>query len=288
MNQVDSLQKGIDYIEHNLTGEVDGAQLQSVTSMSIVQFQKTFQTITGFTVSEYIRKRRLTAAAFELIKSNHSVLDIALKYGYDSSEGFSRAFREFHGVNPNEVKRGGVNFHLFNKITLEIKVNGGSKMKFETTKLKSRDFIGVKTIAAGNMNKDIDARWDNDDEAWEATRKEQNDIMTNDHIWYEIYRKSGEYSYLHYICSDCENIPPGCEKVHFNGGLFAKITTEKCKYPTGQLKDVYYSALADNTWLSETGYKLDEYRDQLYVTNWTMIDKEERYIEIYLPVSKCS
>ena len=130
MNQMDSLQKGIDYIEHNLTGEVDGAQLQSVTSMSIVQFQRTFQTITGFTVSEYIRKRRLTAAAFELIKSSRSVLDIALKYGYDSSEGFSRAFREFHGVNPNEVKRGGGNFYLFNKITLEIKINGGRKKKF--------------------------------------------------------------------------------------------------------------------------------------------------------------
>ena len=79
MNQVDSLQKGIDNNEHNLTGEEDGTQLQSVTSMSIVQFQKTFQAITGFTVSEYIRKRRLTAAAFELIKSNHYLLDIALK-----------------------------------------------------------------------------------------------------------------------------------------------------------------------------------------------------------------
>ncbi|MGN0573233.1 MAG: helix-turn-helix transcriptional regulator, partial [Acutalibacteraceae bacterium] len=129
MNQVDSLQKGIDYIENNLAGEIDNVKLQSITSMNVVQFQKTFLGITGYTVGEYIRNRRLTISAFELINSKSSVLDIALKYGYDSSEGFSRAFREFHGVNPNEVKKGKTNFNLFNKITLEIKVNGGSKMK---------------------------------------------------------------------------------------------------------------------------------------------------------------
>lgn len=82
------------------------------------------------------------------------------------------------------------------------------------------------------------------------------------------------------------SIPNGCEKVYFDGDLFAKITTKKCKYPTEQLKDVYYQTLVDNDWLSNGGYKLDDNRNQLYITNWTMIDKEERYIEIYLPISK--
>ncbi len=286
MNQVDSLQKGIDYIENNLAGEIDNVKLQSITSMNVVQFQKTFLGITGYTVGEYIRNRRLTVSAFELINSKSSVLDIALKYGYDSSEGFSRAFREFHGVNPNEVKKGKTNFNLFNKITLEIKVNGGSKMKFEIVELESRDFIGIKTVAAGNMNKDIDTRWDNDDEAWKSTRKQQNNLVTDDHIRYEIYKKVNESKYFHYICTKCSNIPDDCEKVQFNGGLFAKITTEKCKYPTIQLKEVYYSSLIDNQWLSDAGYQLDDSRNQLYVTNWTMINREERYIEIYLPISK--
>lgn len=53
-----------------------------------------------------------------------------------------------------------------------------------------------------------------------------------------------------------------------------------------QLKDVYYSSLIDNRWLSDSGYKLDDNRNQLYVTHWTMVEKEERYIEIYLPISK--
>lgn len=286
MNQVDILQSGIDYIEENLAGKIDNAKLQSITSMSSVQFQKTFLGITGYTVGEYIRNRRLTAAAFELLNGCVSVLDTALKYGYDSSEGFSRAFREFHGVNPNEVKKGKTNFNLFNRIKLEIKVNGGSKMKFETVELESRDYIGVKTAAAGNMNRDIDLRWDNDDEAWESTRKQQNDLLTADYIWYEIYRKNDDSSYSHYICSKCVQIPQGCEKVRFDGGLFAKITTEKSKYPTMQLKDVYYSSLIDNRWLSDSGYKLDDNRNQLYVTHWTMVEKEERYIEIYLPISK--
>lgn len=286
MKQVDSLQRGIDYIESNLTGEISNENLQSVTSMNITQFQKTFLSITGYTVGEYIRNRRLTLAAFELINSKNTVLDIALKYGYDSSEGFSRAFKEFHNVNPNEIKRGRTNFNLFNKITLEIKVNGGSKMKFEMLTLKGDDFIGVKTIAAGNMNKDVDKRWDNDDEAWETTRKQQNDLATDDHIWHEVYKKVDDSQYVHYICTKGSNIPGGCEKVHFDGGLFAKITTERCKYPTEKLKDVYYQTLMDNEWLANSGYKLDDERNQLYITNWTMLDKEERYIEIYLPILK--
>lgn len=286
MNQIDSLQSGIDCIERNLTGEINNDELQSDTSMSIVQFQKTFLGITGYTVGEYIRNRRLTAAAFELINNKSSVLDIALKYGYESSEGFSRAFKEFHSVNPNEVKKGKTKFNLFNKITLEIKVNGGSKMNFEIVELENLNFIGVKTTVSGNMNKDIDARWDNDDEVWESTRIQQNDLATYEHIWYEIYKKVDDTQYLHYICAKRNNVPCGCEEVCFNGGLFAKITTEKCKYPTTQLKDVYYSSLIDNQWLADSGYKLDDNRNQLYVTNWTMIDKEERYIEIYLPISK--
>lgn len=287
MNQINSLQRGIDYIENNLTGKISNEALQFVTSMSIAQFQKTFLSITGYTVGEYIRNRRLTLAAFELINSNRSVLDIALKYGYDSSEGFSRAFKEFHNFNPNEIKKGKTNFNLFNKITLEIRVNGGSKMNFEIVKLESLDFVGFKTIALGNMNKDIDIRWDNDDDAWESSRKEQNAIIiTDDHIWYEVYKKINESKYAHYICSKCSSIPERCEAVHFDGGLFAKITTNKYKYPTEQLKDVYYQTRIDTEWLSAIGYRLDDNRNQLYITNWSMIDKEGRYIEIYLPVSK--
>lgn len=286
MNQVDSLQRGIDYIEENLTDKIDNKKLQQVTSMNAAQFQKTFLGITGFTVGEYIRNRRLTLAAFELMGGKSSILDIALKYGYDSAEGFSRAFREFHGVNPNEIKRGKTNFNLFNKITLEIKVNGGSKMKFEIVELKDMEFVGFKTVARGNMNQDIDTRWSNDYEAWDATRKEQNAIVTYEHIWYEIYNKIDDTQYVHYICTNREFIPSGCQKVCFDGGLFVKIVTEKCKYPTMQLKDVYYQALIDNEWLSNSGYELDEKRNQMYITNWNMEDKEERYIEIYLPVSK--
>ena len=286
MNQVESLQRGIDYLEENLIGKTDNKELQMITSMNAIQFQKTFLGITGYTVGEYIRNRRLTLAAFELMGGKSSILDIALKYGYDSAEGFSRAFKEFHGVNPKDIKKGKTNFNLFNKITLEIKVNGGSKMKFEIVELKDRAFVGFKTLAYGNMNKDIDTRWDNDDDAWESTRKEQNDIMTEDHIWFEIYRKIDDTQYVHYICTDRIDMPSGYQKVCFEGGKFVKIVTEKCKYPTGQLKDVYYQALIDNKWLSNSGYKLDEERNQLYITNWTMIDKEERYIEIYLPVSQ--
>lgn len=286
MNHLDTLQNGIDYIESHLADEISNEEISAVTRMSIVHFQKAFLGITGLTLGEYIRNRRLTLAATELAGGKNTVLQIALKYGYESSEGFSRAFREFHGVNPNVIKTGKGRFYLFNKITLEIKVNGGNKMNFEITELKNKSLAGIRTIASGNMNKDIDKRWDNDDEAWETTRRQQNELLTDDHIWYEVYRKKDDDTYLHYICSGCDEIPTGCERVNFEGGLYAKITTERCKYPTEQLKGAYYSSLIDNQWLEDAGFELDDKRNQLYVTNWTMIEKEERFIEIYLPVNK--
>ena len=68
-------------------------------------------------------------------------------------------------------------------------------MEFEIVRLESQDFTGFKTTAFGNMNRDIDSRWDNDDDAWEATRKEQNDMMTDDRIWYEVYKKIDNSQY---------------------------------------------------------------------------------------------
>lgn len=288
MNQLNSLQKGIDYIEANLQNEIEYAEIEKITLMSISQFQKTFQSISGLTLSEYIRRRKLTESALELFSTNTSVLDIALKYGYESGEGFSRAFKEFHTVNPGDVKKGGSNFKIFDKITFEIKINGGNEMKFELAELEDKEFIGIKTAVFADMNTEIDKRWDNDDKNWEATRKEQNELMNNsdEHIWYEIYKKIDNSSYNHYICAKSKTIPDGCESIYFNGGLYAKITTEKCKFPTSQLMDAYYSPLKNTEYLTSAGLKSDDKRNQLFVTNWTKLEKQERYIEIYLPVVK--
>lgn len=286
MYDIDRLQKGINYIDENLRGKMDFKRLEQITLMSVSQFQKTFSGITGLSLNEYIRKRRLSNAALELVKSDRSILDTALAYGYETPEGFSRAFKDFHKINPMEVKKGNRNFSLLGKITLEIKVNGGTEMRFEFVELTDKAFAGIKTIADGNMNGDIDARLRNDKEVWESTRKQQNDIMTDDCIWYEIYKKADDHFYEHYICTDRAPLPDRCMSVSFDGGLYVKISTEKSKYPTMQLGGVYYSTLIDNQWLTDAGYELDDNRNQLYVTNWNMTDKEERYIEIYLPVLK--
>lgn len=88
--------------------------------MSGYQFHRTFSFITGMTTNEYIRKRRLTLAAQELQTTDISVIDAAYKYGYESPEGFSKAFSRFHGSTPKQAKKKGATLHLFNPLVIKI------------------------------------------------------------------------------------------------------------------------------------------------------------------------
>ena len=86
----------IDFIEANLIGEIDYKQAAQIAACPINQFQRFFAYITNITLSDYIRRRRLTLCAFELQENKDKVIDIAIKYGYSSPSSFSRAFRYFH------------------------------------------------------------------------------------------------------------------------------------------------------------------------------------------------
>ena len=95
---IDRIQNAIDYIEANLDRQIDFSVLYKITLLSKTQFEKVFALLTGYSLGEYIRMRRLTEAGIELKSTNCRVLDMALKYGYESPESFTRAFQKFHGI----------------------------------------------------------------------------------------------------------------------------------------------------------------------------------------------
>ena len=118
MNWIIGMQKAIDYIEEHLTETIDYETLAAQSFSSSYHFQRVFSILCGFTIGEYIRNRRLSLAGQELASSDAKVIDVALKYGYESPDGFARAFQRFHGILPSEARAKGGNLKSFSRLVL--------------------------------------------------------------------------------------------------------------------------------------------------------------------------
>ena len=137
------LQNAIDYIEENLCEELEISNIAAKAYISSFYFQRLFNATCGITVSEYIRSRRLSLAGEELITSDIKVIDVALKYGYDSPDSFSRAFTKFHGVTPSSAKQNGAFLKCFAPIKLElISTKGGTLMEYKIVEKSAFTIMG--------------------------------------------------------------------------------------------------------------------------------------------------
>lgn len=135
MDWLDRFNAAIDYIENNLDGEIDYASLARAAWCSEFHFSRMFSSITGISLSEYIRRRRLTKAAFDIRTSNDRIIDIALKYGYDSSDAFTRAFKKLYGVTPQAARESGVQLKAFPRISFQITIKGDAEMEYRMEKI---------------------------------------------------------------------------------------------------------------------------------------------------------
>jgi len=160
LNAFERMNEVIDYIEDNIAGEIDYVKAAEIACCPKNQFQRFFSYITDMSLSEYIRRRRLTLCAFDLQKNKSKVIDIALKYGYDSHTSFTRAFRDFHGISPSKARNKGVVFNIYPKLTFQPqnlnKQRSGNKVavlgKIEFIKLPAVRMIGKKVINGGGEN----------------------------------------------------------------------------------------------------------------------------------------
>lgn len=130
MDCIWSIQRAIEYMEENLLEKISYEDAARHVYMSNYHFHKLFSMLAGISANEYIRNRRLSMAGQELIMSGKKVIDIALKYGYESPESFTKAFSRFHGVTPNVAKRSGVQLQFFNRLVIKIILEGGTVMEY--------------------------------------------------------------------------------------------------------------------------------------------------------------
>lgn len=140
MDWITGISKAIDYIEEHITEPTDYARAAKEACSSPFNFQRVFALLCGYTLGDYVRMRRLTLAGEELLSTDAKVIDVALKYGYDSPESFSRAFTRFHGVSPSAVRKGAA-IRSFSRICVKLILTGGSIMEYRIEKKQAANII---------------------------------------------------------------------------------------------------------------------------------------------------
>ncbi|AJI22095.1 AraC family transcriptional regulator [Priestia megaterium] len=163
MDLLRNMNRALHYIEENLTNDIDFREVARLALCSEYHFKRMFSFLAGITLSEYIRRRRLTLAAFELKDSNIKVIDVAIKYNYSSPDSFTRAFQNLHGITPSEAKKNGSSLKAFPKMTFQLSIKGGNEMNYRIEEKEAFHIVGIKErvpIIFHGVNPKIAAMWE--------------------------------------------------------------------------------------------------------------------------------
>lgn len=143
MDWIQGVQNAVRYIEDNITEELDYDEIAKQAYVSSFHFQRAFSIICGFTLGEYIRNRRLTLAGMELSSGDVKVIDVAVKYGYDSPDSFTKAFSRFHQISPSFARKEGVSLKSIAPLKITFKLEGGNIMDYKIESKEAFTVIGV-------------------------------------------------------------------------------------------------------------------------------------------------
>ncbi len=146
MGWIEGISEAISYIEDNITEELTIESIAKQAFVSPFYFQKGFSMLCGFTVGDYIRQRRLTLAGSEIVSTDAKIIDIALKYGYDSPDSFTKAFIRFHGISPTAVRRNRKMIKSFAPLKIKFSLEGGFIMDYKIIEKEAFTVIGVSKV----------------------------------------------------------------------------------------------------------------------------------------------
>ena len=210
MQWLNKLSEAIDYIEDNLDGDISYDEAAKIACCSTYYFQRMFSYVVGIPLSEYIRQRRMTKAAFELQMNNARVMDIGSKYGYTSPTAFNRAFQSIHGVAPTTARMEGTKLKSYLPISFSVKVTGGESMNYRIEKKDPLRIVGVKVP----LKREFEENFEIVPKFWDETLK--NDKISpicqlsnqdpNGILGVTIYQNSEEIYY--YIAASTDEVAP--------------------------------------------------------------------------------
>ncbi len=162
MDSIKRMNNALNYIEENLDNEIDFKEVARLAICSEYHFQRMFSFLAGISLSEYIRRRRLTLAAFEIKNSSIKIIDVAIKYGYKSPDSFTRAFQNLHGITPSEARINGQSLKAYPRMTFQLSIKGGNEMNYRIEEKKAFSIVGIKKrvpIIFNGVNPGIADMW---------------------------------------------------------------------------------------------------------------------------------
>ena len=215
---IEGFQESIDFIEKNLTEELDIEDIAAKAALSPFYYQRIFGALCGVTVGEYIRARRMTLAAQELNGKDVKVIDIAVKYGYDSPDSFSKAFQKFHGITPSQAKEPGALLRSFAPLHIRITMEGGTMMEYRIVEKAPFTIVGVKKpFHSDSSYQEIPKFWDE----WLA-QGENRPIMGTFGVCLDMKGKDFDY-WIADLYFPWEDVPEGCETRVIPGSAWAQF-----------------------------------------------------------------
>lgn len=298
MDWITGMQKAIDYIEENLTEDINYEKIAEKSYSSSYHFQRVFSILCGYTLGEYIRLRRLSLAGAELARGKGKVIDVALKYGYDSPDSFAKAFQKFHGMTPSQARADGSMLKSFSRLSIKILLEGGNIMNYRIEEKDQMILTGYKRHFMGIPGE----RMEQEKEMYITTRPlqyilqglsgdfaETIDVITNvDDEGYDFYIAShlGEYNRNHLDVVLGKDFAGYYENITIPKCTYAVFETEKCQFPTTLNLDLRRKIASE--WLPNSGYQLSA-APELVVTHWYRDEKsKQRYRELWIPIEKKS
>lgn len=290
MEILKQLNNAIKYLEENLTGEIELKQAARIACVTTDSFQRFFSYIVGMSVSEYIRRRRLTLAAEDLRQDGGRILDIALKYGYENADAFSKAFQKQHGVAPAAFRKNGGPLKIYPPVSFHIAMRGAKEMDFQIKDAGEIELYGLSkpfhTQAYSSREALRHAMWD--EKSGEEVpsqlcegRWNQLGNRAYDGVWYALWR-NGRY----FIGREKELVKDAgaleCQKVP--AGKYAVFASEKGGYAGDEIPKLF--ELIFESWLPTSGYRRRG-EDVIEIYHlWTdkATRKKNRWYEVWVPV----
>ena len=300
MDWITGIQNAINYVEDHLLEEIDYEEVAKQSYASGYHFQRIFGILCGYTVGEYIRNRRLTLAGMELQTQKAKVIDVALKYGYDSPDSFAKAFQKFHGITPSNARMDGTVLNSFSRLSLKISLEGGKMMNYRIEEKAEIILTGYKKRFAGTPAK----RTEQEAEFYGETRMNQYALkgMARDcDTIYNVITNFDDEGYDFYIAAklgawETENLgevlgtqeAKRFEKVALPAGQYLICETERERYPVMQVEELRQKAVSE--WLPSSGYQLKN-APEVALVHWFYDPENDavndsRYVELWLPIEK--
>lgn len=277
----------VDYIEKNLHKEINYDIMARMLGCSVYEFSRVFSFVTGVTISEYIKRRRLSVAAIELQTDSEKIIDIALKYGYESHSSFTRAFSNLHGVSPKEVKNKGVSIKSYPKIHFIITIKGVNEMVFRVEEKESFEIIGFKGMSTNEFDEGdtLDKLWRKFMDKYDVILWNNGDSYYNAPFWqvaaYDFMADGGDTETIIGAELGNKEIIEGLEvkRIPQSKWVVFSITS-----PTGgnNVSEAYTRVITE--WLPQSGYKRNETVPNLEVFPPGDASSNNYLWEIWLPV----